>query len=71
VVGGAIVSDIPRIYANQITLAVGPRDAVIGADYAHPTLVGDTTHTPERVAEIALPRDALEDLRRQIGELLG
>jgi hypothetical protein len=60
------VTEPQRIYANDLHLSVGERDAVIGADYLHPTFVGDTTAKGERVLELVIPRAALEELRGQI-----
>jgi hypothetical protein len=63
--------DAPRLYANQLILAVGERDAVIGADYVHPELVGDpTTAKGERVVELVIPRAILQDLRGQLDDAL-
>jgi hypothetical protein len=63
------MSEPARIYANLLHLSVGARDAVIGADYLHPTFVGDDTAKGERVVELVIPREAIEDLRRQLDEL--
>jgi hypothetical protein len=63
------MSDAPRIYANRTQVSVGARDAVIGLDYLHPIFI-DEPEKGERVAEIVLPRLALEVLAEQIQEQL-
>jgi hypothetical protein len=64
------VNGLPRIYANELHVAVGERDAVIGADYRHPAFVGDPTSKGERVVELVIPRESLRELRDRIDEHL-
>jgi hypothetical protein len=63
------MSETPRLYANLLHVSIGERDALIAADYVHPEFVGDDMAKGERVAEIVVPRQVLDDLRRDLERL--